>query len=127
MLYDVDIKHKYCLTLHIDKEKLYTYKIDLKMICDKITDKYGDIQCIYSPNEYAQIDIFIDTGEIDLEHDVSFINQYNYIQVYIQDVIIPKLNEIQICGVEGTKQIFFQKIKTITGFYQQMAAILHPF
>ena len=111
LLYDVDISHKYCLTLRLNKEKLYTYKIDLKMIVDKITDKYGDVQCIYSPNNIAQIDIYIDTSDIDLEQDVSFINQYNYIQVYIQDVIIPKLYEIRICGIDGTKQIFFQKDK----------------
>jgi DNA-directed RNA polymerase beta' subunit len=109
VLYDIDITHEYCLSLQLSKEILYRYKIDLKMICDTISDKYGDIMCIYSPNEFAQIDVYVNTHEIELEQDVAFINQHNFIQVYMEDVIIPKLEAIHICGVEGVKQIFFQK------------------
>lgn len=111
VLYDKKPAHKYCVTLMLCKELLYKYKIDLSIICNNLCTKYGDIQCIYSPNKFGQIDVYIDTRDVDLEQDISFINQSNFIEIYIQDVILPKLYEITICGISGTKQIFFQKDK----------------
>jgi hypothetical protein len=38
---------------------------------------------------------------------LSFITPENMVQVYIEEVVIPKLEELQICGISGIKNIFY--------------------
>jgi len=100
----------YCISCLLDKKKLYDYNIPLKLISDKIQEKYDDIYCIFSPLNKAQIDIYVDTKVIDLPEDrIFFIDQNNCKEVYLEEVVLPNLQKMIICGIEGLQDIFYKK------------------
>ena len=103
-------KYKNGISYMINTDILYEYNIDLSDITDKIHDLYNDLFCVFSPNHKGQIDIFIDTSiseQYDYE-DNEFIKKHHN-NIYFEKVIIPKLNEINICGIEGIDAMFFKE------------------
>ena len=110
-IYNKDISEfTYCLSVKINKELICRYSIPLYLIVEKIENEYDDIKCISSPEKYAQIDIYIDTSEIQLPDDsYSFITEENKETIYIENIVIPNLKQLLICGVPGIKDFFYKK------------------
>ena len=100
--YDNGISYK------IDTDLIYEYNIDLSIIADKIHSQYDDMFCVFSPNHIGQLDIFVDTCDMEVI-DNEYIKK-NHVNIYLDDVIIPKLNEIIICGIEGIENIFYKEV-----------------
>lgn len=99
-----------CISLIIDIDILFTYKLTLEDIADKISHDYSDAACVYSPDNIGRLDVFIDTQTIDLPEDrIVFINQDNVKEIYLEEVVQPKLEQILISGIKGVKQMFFNK------------------
>jgi hypothetical protein len=97
-----------CISLKVDMDILYEYKLNLEQISEIISKEYSDMICVYSPDNIAQLDIFVDTSDIDLpENRLIFINSDNAREIYLEEVVQPILNKIVICGVPGIKNIFF--------------------
>jgi DNA-directed RNA polymerase beta' subunit len=56
------------------------------------------------------IDIFIDTTNINIPDDKSYIlDQPNMELIYIEEIVIPLLEQIYICGIPGITDIYFTK------------------
>lgn len=110
-IYNKDISDfTYCLSVKINKELICRYSIPLYLIVEKIENEYDDIKCISSPEKHAQIDIYIDTSEIKLpEESVSFITDENKEIIYIENIVIPNLQKLLICGVPGIHDFFYKK------------------
>ena len=101
-------KYTDCISLQIDMDKLYEYKLDLETISTFITDEYTDMVCVYSPDTFGQLDIFIDPSNIELpENRILFINSDNAKQIYLEEVVQPILYKIHICGIPGINNIYF--------------------
>jgi DNA-directed RNA polymerase beta' subunit len=100
--------YEHCISVTLNKKYAYEYSISVEQVAKKIEEVYSDLVCVYSPNNIGRIDIFIDTDTIELEDNIlSFITPENMVQVYIEEVVIPKLEELQICGISGIKNIFY--------------------
>lgn len=134
IIYDNDFnidKYNECISLKINMEKIYKYKIELNNICKQINSFYEDIYCIFSPPSIQEIDIFVNTDEIVLpEERILFINEENKIEIYLEECVVPKLEEFLICGIDGINEIYFIKendewiIETDGSNYKKILA--HP-
>ena len=90
---------KVCIHIQLNKKKIFTFSLSLDIITKSINNAYTDIYAIYSPLNVACIDIFVDDAEIDDEH----------MMLYMKTIVYPKLQQIDICGVKGIKNMFFKK------------------
>ena len=110
-MYEKDISpHQYSLNIKIDRDKICRYSIPLYLIVNKIEEEFGDLVCVSSPDKYAEIDVYIDTSQIEIpEEQRSFITDENKETIYIENVVIPNLENVHVCGVPGIKDFFYKK------------------
>lgn len=101
-----DLTHAIKITL--DRVKMCKYRVSPFLITEKIEEMYDDVRIVFSPMYDAQIDIFVDTTQMDTSsfidentHVQQFLEQRTQLRVYLEDVVLPKLLEIPICGVSG--------------------------
>ena len=101
-------KYNDCISLNVDMDLLYKYKLKLKSIGNIIHERYGDMRCVFSPDNIGKLDIYVDTSKIELpvNRDI-FMNSENVKEIYLEEVVHPILNNIIICGVPGIKEIYF--------------------
>jgi DNA-directed RNA polymerase beta' subunit len=95
------------VTLSLDVEKLYRYRIPMYLLKKKIEESYADLIVVFGPVHVGQLDIFIDVSDIHLptgEDTPSFITADNFIHVFLNDVVCTKILDIVVCGVPGISQ-----------------------
>lgn len=119
LLFDSDFRdYEYGLTIMLDKKQIFQYRVSLFCIKQKLESLYNDIRVIPSPNHLGQLDIFVDTSDIEPPEENSlFVNQDNYIQVYLQEVVLEKLKEVHLLGIQGISDYFIQKDVTKKTWY----------
>lgn len=102
-----------CITFILDIQLLFQYQITLYDIKHRIEMNYSDVFVVFSPFHLGQIDVFIDLTNIQLkqvdETIPSFLNQNNYEQVYVEDVVKPRLLEIKVAGIDNIKKYHITK------------------
>lgn len=114
-LYDVDPDKdlRDCISIKLNMDVLYEYKLTMKDIADFISEKYIDMTCIFSPDCYGQIDVYVDTRNITLpEEKTVFVNEENMVEIYLEEVVQPILESTIICGIPGVLNLFFVEDKT---------------
>lgn len=97
-----------CISLKINMDILYEYKLNMEDIYNVISSQYSDMTCIFSPDNIGQLDIFVETTNIDLpESRLIFVNTDNAKEIYLEEVVQPLLAKIVICGIQGIEGIYF--------------------
>ena len=106
--------YKDCITLYIQMNILYEYKLSIRKVARIITDKYSDIYCIWSPtpidykNNIFQFDIFVKCDNIEVnETRYGNILIDDYKKIYLDEVVKPEIYNMKICGIDGIKEIYF--------------------
>ena len=108
-IYEKDFSHcRFCIVLNINMEKLYEYKLPLYKIANQIEKTYSDLICVFSPNYISGFHIYVDLTDFEIPEDMTEEEAY---ETHLKDVVIPRLNNIKICGIENIKDIFFEKFK----------------
>jgi len=109
IIYNDDFsKYTDCISINVNMDVLYEYKLTMKQIADCITEEYSDMTCVFSPDEIGQLDIFIDTFNIDLpENREAYIDSEHTKEIYIEEVVQPLLEKIVICGISGIEEMYF--------------------
>jgi DNA-directed RNA polymerase beta' subunit len=97
------------LKIKLNKKRIFSEKIDLKKIKESVEDKFEDLQIIYSPLNIMEIHVFFKYKNIPLEEKVQYVDQENKWEVYIEDVVIPNLKNVLICGIEGIRYYIISK------------------
>jgi DNA-directed RNA polymerase beta' subunit len=98
------------ITFRLDIEKLYHHKISLTTVKEKIEKAFIDIACVVSPLYIAQIDIFVDTTDIFVPDGLPLVTgDRNHVLIYLEQVVRPRLLEIEICGIRGITGYHYQK------------------
>jgi DNA-directed RNA polymerase beta' subunit len=106
-----------CISVEIDMDKLFTYKLTLEEISEIIEEDYSDISCVFSPDNIGKLDVFVNTSSIDIEEDrVAFVNQDNIRQVYLEEVVLPIFSKIHIAGIPGIESMYFIKDNKTNGW-----------
>jgi len=105
-----------CISIKIDMDKIYEYKLTLKKITIMLNDEYDDLCCVFSPDNIGQLDIYVDITDIELPEDrLIFIDQDNAREIYIEEVVQPLILNVLISGIKGIDKIYFNKDKQIKG------------
>lgn len=100
------------ITFYLDVQKIYQHKILLSKIKDKIENIYSDVCCVISPIYVGQIDLFVDTNDVKLPLEYqypNFIKKKNPIEIYLEEVVLPKILEIDICGIKNIQNYYLKK------------------
>jgi len=109
-----DLFARACITMKMNMDILYEYKLPMKEIVRIINSEYQDCYAIYSPDCFGQIDVFVNTNDIELpEETLVFVTQENRIQIYLEEVVQPILDTLVISGIEGVSAQFFTKADVV--------------
>lgn len=102
------------ITLQIDMDKIFPYKLTLQDIAHALEEDISDISCICSPDSIGQIDIFVDTSEIvvqELEEGAERlgpITQEEKHLIHLERCVIPKkLKGFVVCGIPSVSEIYY--------------------
>ena len=107
-----------CISLKINTDILYEYKLTMKDISEYISKEYTDLYCIYSPDCFGQLDIFVETQNIDIpEEKLIFVTQDNAREIYLEEVVQPIIENIVLCGIPGIMNMFFIEDKSSKKWY----------
>jgi DNA-directed RNA polymerase beta' subunit len=107
IIYNKTYSHcKFCIILNINTEKLYEYKLPLYKIAEQIEKSYSDLICVFSPNFMSEFHIYVDETDFEVPEYMK-IDEAE--ETFLKDMVIPRLNNIKICGIENIKDIFFEK------------------
>ena len=104
-------KFKNCVSIRFKRNLLREYDITLEMIAQKITETYNDLFCVFSPLYEGRMDVFVDCDCITIPEDkILFVTKDNKVDVYLEEVVIPNLTELFICGVKNISNIFYASL-----------------
>ena len=112
LLYDDDFtNHTDCVILKLDQLKMVSYKISASFIAEKIHSLYDDLFCVFSPHDESIIHVYVDSLDVFSKLDGSngYVNEENAIDVYLEDVVQPNLENIELCGIPDINEIFYSK------------------
>lgn len=99
-----------CLSIKIDMDFLFEYKIKLSDISEKLQEEYPELYCIYSPDCFGQIDIFIDSQNIELdEKQILFVTENNKSEIFLDEVVQPQLEGTILFGIKGIQTIYYKQ------------------
>ena len=96
-----------CVSIKLNKKMMFEYSISMAGIAGQLQEEYSDILIIYSPIEFCQIDIFVDITQINQVSE--FIDESIKYQIYLDNIVIPALYDIVVCGVPGVKNFFYKR------------------
>ena len=111
--------HKTCISYQVNREKIFSNYLSFPQIRESIEKEFDNIFVVFSPLHVGQVDIFIDLTEV--KKTEFFLQQTEtkkefLIQVFLEDVIRPKISEIQIAGVQRISDFFVSKKDDNSGF-----------
>lgn len=104
-----------CISFKLKKEILYEYSIYLYTIKEKLEDEFEDINVVFSPLHYLQVDIFIDLNNIveNMQEEYSIaheagenMKEHVYVSSFLKEVLLPKIRSIMICGIDKIRNFY---------------------
>jgi DNA-directed RNA polymerase beta' subunit len=103
-------KYTDCISITVNMDILYEYKLTLYEIAQTISKEYTDMFCIFSPDCFGKIDLFFETSNIEMNDEkISFLTKDNKREIYLEEVVQPIIEGIPICGIPGIQNMFFAK------------------
>lgn len=116
LFYSNDFRfHHTCFSYQLDKKKMFQYNINPFFIKNIMENEFEYVYVVFSPLHIGQIDIFIDLEEIE-KKEIEIKKEF-YIELFLQEILRPKLLDITISGIPRIKDYYIQKKEQITGFY----------
>jgi DNA-directed RNA polymerase beta' subunit len=110
-IYNDDFKkYEWSINIQLNTEMLFDYRIPLDKIASKISSEYADLVCIFSPDHKGIISVFVDVSEITDEEELYDDEDEMYL-AHLEEIALQSLKNIQLFGITGIKNIFYQKIK----------------
>ena len=121
---DAWTEYKNCITFKLNKAKLFEFKLSMADIAEYIHSQYDDLCCVFSPPQFCQFDIWVDTENIELPVDrILYIDSENAIEIYIEECVQPALEELILCGIQGIHEIFYTEDPKIKEWFLETNGI----
>ena len=99
------------LRLRFDPMRMYHYRIGLDDVARFLESRFDDIICVFSPQHMNQMDIFVDTSLLSPpEPPTELIDATNYEAYFLEKVLLQKIGEMVLCGIQGVKDYVVQKV-----------------
>jgi DNA-directed RNA polymerase beta' subunit len=102
--------YQHCVRVQLNMKKLFEYSLTEQDVATAVHEKYSDISCVFSPFGDGVMDIFVDTSDVlgkMSDGPVAYINEDNATEIYLEDVVQPNLEKLQVCGIAGVNEIFY--------------------
>lgn len=101
----------YGISFFLNKSMLYERRITLLDIKKTIESHYLDLVCVISPLHLAQINVYVDDSNIQIPdmNENPLFKKYKPIDIYLKQVVRPKLLEMKISGISNIHKYYFQK------------------
>lgn len=116
ILYGRKVEYTDCISLKINMDILFTYKITLEEIVEVIEGKYDNVTCMFSPSSIGQIDVYFDTSNLELPYNrIAYVSEENKREIFLEEVVLPELENIVVSGVFGVEEMFFNREKGLQG------------
>ncbi len=117
------------IRIHLNKLNLLIYKINVQRIAEIIEEEFYDCFCVCSPDAVGIIDVFVLTKNrlTNIETILSkfkkttkrntntlkfqnlIVNDENSNMFFVRDIVLTKLFDITITGINGISKTFFRK------------------
>lgn len=107
-----EIQYNHCVSIDIDMDVLFEFRLTLETVADRIVtcSGYSDIQCVFSPDCYGRLDVFVDTYSVPLPDRCRlYINEQNIHDICLEEVLYPSIEHIVLAGIPGVLNVFFLK------------------
>lgn len=134
LLYGIEFRdHPHGISLLLNKKMLFQRHLSLFMVRKKIMSLYQDLHVVVSPIHIGQLDVFVDVSDIEppLEN-TCFLHDKNYIDIYLKEVVLEKMKEIPLAGIQGVRDYYVQKdtnekwyVETIGNNYLELLGNSH--
>jgi len=103
-------KYNHCISIKLNMNKMFGFKLSMQDLANYLFEEYGDLYCVCSPPEFAQLDIFVDTENIELPDDrVLFVDQENAVDIYLEECVLASLEKMYIGGIPSITEVFYIK------------------
>ena len=100
--------YEHCLSVKLNSELMFKYKINVNDIAKIIEKEYTDLYCVFSPINNEILDIYVDVSNIKLDKEkLLFVTSENINEIYIEECVQPILEKLIICGIEGISSIYY--------------------
>ena len=93
---------------------MFQYNIIPSVIKNIIENEFEYVYVVFSPLHIGQIDIFIDLEEIE-KMEIN-LNKEFYVELFLQEVLRPKILDITISGISKIKDYYIQKRNNLINF-----------
>ena len=103
-------EHSDCVSIKLNKKILFKYRINIHEIADRIEEEWDDLHCVFSPQDVAQIDVFVDMSKIKFsESQLLFVTDENANEIYMDECVVPNLEKFVCFGIPGIQSIYYTK------------------
>ncbi len=92
----------------LDPDKVFEYHVELRTIARILEDNFDDVKVVFSPQEECVIDLYIDTSSISAD-GTTYRDDEEAVTVYLEEIVIPKIEKFTLHGIEGIEDIFFEQ------------------
>lgn len=111
-------KHTDCISITLKKNILFKHRINVQEIANRIEKEWEDLHCVFSCNEIARIDIFIDMEKIKFtESQLLFVTEENAHEIYIDECVLPILEKLVFFGIPDIKNIYYTRDSNTDEWY----------
>lgn len=103
-------KFDYNITIKLNKSKMYKHRLFIPDIVKVIKNNYTDIHCVHSCESHEILIVYVDCSKISYDPDhipFKYVDEDNYKLVYVEDIVMPTLKNLTICGIEGISNIYY--------------------
>lgn len=109
-IYDKPITFTSCITIYLNINKIYKFKLDLVTIAKNIEKEYDDLHVVFSPLSIGRLDIFVDISEVEIpQENIAFLQTSCVYEYYLEDYVLPNLEVLYICGIPSITEVFYIK------------------
>lgn len=102
--------HDHGISIQLNKKILFQRRLPMFLIRKKIMAAFQDLHVVVSPGHIGQVDIFVDVSEIQPPpENTLFLHENNYLDVYLKEVVLEKIKDIPLVGINGIRDYYVQK------------------
>jgi DNA-directed RNA polymerase beta' subunit len=102
------------ILLKFDMDKMYTFGITTDQLADAITGELSNCVCIPSPNNLAQIEVYVNISETSENYqkrssDRSLVTDENKNYFLVRDVTMDFIKKIKVQGIQNITKTYIRK------------------
>lgn len=98
------------ISFQLNKKLLFQRQLSVFQVREKIMAAFQDAHVVVSPLHIGQVDVFVDVSDVcPPPENTPFLNENNYIDVYLREVVLDKVRDVHVAGIPGIRDYYAQK------------------